>query len=134
MKIQFAAVLKDRHGKEITEPNIAAVEIGKPPQQKPITLGDLCCAALDAVYQDEMQEGLKPKLRRMEIIDRITEAEKTMAPLELLDADRDMIKERIAKRGYSVQWTISAVRLLDMDVGAPVEQLVYSERSYANPE
>jgi hypothetical protein len=121
MKIQFAATLKDRHGKEITEPNIAAVEIGKPPQQKPITLADICCASLDAVYQDEMQEGLKPKIRRMELIEKITEAEKTLLPLELLDVDRDMIKERIAKRGYSVTWTVAAARLLDADVGAPSE-------------
>jgi hypothetical protein len=121
MKIQFAAVIKDRHGREVSEPDQTKLEIGKAPVMKPITLADIACAALDAVFQDEAQEGIKPKLRRAELIDKITEAENSLLPLELLDADRDMIKERIAKRGYSVMLTVAALRLLDVDVGAQTE-------------
>ncbi len=114
MKIQFATRVKDRFGNDIQEPDMQKpTEIGQPPSMKSITLGDICCSVLDAVFQDEANEGLKPKLRRAELIAKITASEKSISPMEILDADREMIKERIGKRNYSVTMTASAVRLLD---------------------
>jgi hypothetical protein len=77
MKIQFAANLKDRHGPELTEPDVAKSVVGQPMATKTISLGDICCAVLDQVFQDEATEGLKPKLRRAELIDKITATEES---------------------------------------------------------
>jgi hypothetical protein len=113
MQIQFAAVPKDRLGEDFTEPDIARKVPGQTPAMKKITLGALCCAVLDMAFPDEQHEGLKPKLRRAELMDKITAAENAAAPLDLLDADVDMLKERLAKRNFPTGLTVAAVRLLE---------------------
>ena len=102
MKIQFAAVLKDRRGNDILDEDKTG-----------LTLATVCAVVLDTIYQDEANEGYKPKLRRSELIERITQAEKTLMPLDLLDSDIEMLKERIGKRNLSPQVTAQAIRLLD---------------------
>lgn len=116
MKIQFAATIKDRNGEALKEVDEAKSTVGKPPVMKVVTLGALVCAVLDTVFQDEANEGLKPKLRRAELVDKISEAEASVTPFELLDADREMIKERIGKRNYPPTLTAQAVRLLETPV------------------
>lgn len=118
MKNQFAAPIKDRFGQELKDVDLERSVPGQPPIMKPLTLGDICCNVLDMTFQDEANEGLKPKLRRGELMEKITQAERTLTPLELLDADRELLKERIGKRGFSTTLTVQAVRLLDTPVGA----------------
>lgn len=120
MKIQFAVVLKDRHGVDFTEPDPIKSTIGQPPVMKAISLGDICCAVLDVAFQDENTEGLKPKLRRAELLEKISAADKSLTPLELLDADIEMLKERIGKRNFPPSMTLAAVRLL-VPVPEPAE-------------
>lgn len=86
MRVKFSAVLKDRHGKEITE--------GSPAAPVKVTLGDMACATLDAP-----QAGDTPadKARNWELMCKITAAQKSTAPIELLDADVKMIEERLGK-------------------------------------
>lgn len=108
MRLQFATVLKDRHGEDFTE-----TDPKDKTKERPVTLGEVCVSVLDMVFQDESSEGLKPKLRRAELVDKITAAEKSATPLELLEADVDMIKERIGKRNFPPSLTAAAARLLD---------------------
>lgn len=112
MKIQFTSGLKDRLGQELKEVDPVKSTPGNT-VLKPVTLGELAVGVLDSVFQDEATEGLKPKLRRAELIDKITEAERTRIPLELLDADRDLIKDRLARRNYPTHMTVAAVKLMD---------------------
>lgn len=116
MKLQFAVTLKDRHGEDFTE-----TDPKDKTKDRAITLGEVCCSVLDFAFQDEAQEGLKPKLRRAEIIDKITVAEKAATPLELLDADVDMLKDRIGKRNFPASLTAAAARLLDAPKEASAE-------------
>jgi exoribonuclease II len=115
MKVSFDVILKDRRGTDFFEVDPVKSAPGQPPVTKPVTLGDVVVAVLDQVFQDEATEGVKPKLRRGELIDRVTAAEDKGEPLELLDADRDMLKERIAKRGMPVMLTVAALRALDAE-------------------
>lgn len=112
LPIQFAAPIKDRYGKTFQVQDHEMSEPGKPPAMRPITLGAACCSVLDVVFEGEANEGLRPKMRRVELIERIIEAENSSKPLDLLEADRDMLKERLAKH-YSPFFTVYAARLLD---------------------
>jgi hypothetical protein len=108
MKIQFGAILKDRHGKDMAELDTTT----QPPKVTFVTLGAVCCTVLDSAFQDEANEGTSPKMRRFEIMKRITEAEASLEPLELLDADVEMIKQRIGKRNFTVWMTGAAIAAL----------------------
>lgn len=111
MRIQFAAVIKDRNGEDVMDSVL----------KKPITLAAICCGVLDITFQDEANEGLKAKLRRAELMEKISEAEKTLQPLDLLDADREMLKERVAKRpDLSVSIVANVAKLLDAEVAKEV--------------
>jgi hypothetical protein len=89
VKIQFAVVLKNRLGEEIIEPAPGG-------GQKTVSLGDICSHVLDMSLQDDIPT-LTDKMRRWELIRKITEADKSLKPLELLDADIEMIKTRLGK-------------------------------------
>lgn len=106
MKIQFAIPLRDRFGKNIEQPILVP---GQEPALKSVTLGDLCCMVLDVQQQSD---DAKLKVRRWELIQAITEAEKTFAPLEVLESDVEMMKDRILKSNFNASVCGSAVALL----------------------
>jgi hypothetical protein len=106
MKIQFNQTFTTRAGVEYKDQGAT----------KGMTLGELSVAVLDLTFEDETKEGFKPKLRRAELGDKIAEAEKANQPLELLNADRDMLKERIGKRNFPSHLTAQLVKALDAGV------------------
>jgi hypothetical protein len=90
VKIDFSVVLKDWHGNNIEELDRA----GKP---RPVTLGDMCCDVLD-VHMQQDQGARKQILRRFDLIRAITNAKE---PLEVLDSDAQMIKDRLLSSARS---------------------------------
>jgi len=105
MKIQFGAILKDRRGKDMAE--LDATQ--QPPAVTKITLAAISFAALDLA---DPNEGLGPKLRRAEIMSKIAAAESSLEPLELLDADVALIKDRIGKCNFTTSLTAAAIDAL----------------------
>lgn len=105
MKIQFAEKIKTRFGDDLREPDMR-----NPGAFKTITLADICCAALDA----NLFEGDgKNKIRRWEMIQAITAAEREASLLELSESDVLMIKERLLQSAFSASITGCAIKLLE---------------------
>lgn len=104
MKIQFGNYLKNRLGDDLEEMD----QSGK---MKKISLGDICCAVLDQQIGGDDRDP-KDKLRRWDLIRAITQADHSLVPLEMLESDFEMLKERILKSGFSASVCGSAVSLL----------------------
>lgn len=104
MKIQFAVALKDRFGEPLREPDPRNL-----PQFRNVTLGDVCCAVLDMNLQGEEP---KEKVRRWELIREITKAEQSLQPLDMLESDVEMIRQRMFRSSFSATVCGGAVELL----------------------
>jgi hypothetical protein len=107
MKIQFAAFLKNRLGEDVQERDLT-----NPEKMKKISLADLCCALLDMQMPDDASDP-KGKVRRWELIQAITKAERDLAPLDLLDSDIEMLKDRFLKSAFSASVAGCAIKMLE---------------------
>lgn len=106
MRIQFAAPIKNRHGEDVMEQDVRH----DPPRLKKLSLGDICCAVLDATLTDDKDP--KDKVRRWDLIQAITKADHSLTPLEVLESDISMIKDRLFKSNLSASICGCAVKLL----------------------
>jgi hypothetical protein len=61
-----------------------------------LTLGEACIIALDAGLEIDAKEGLKPKLRRGAIIEKIITAQLNGGNIDLPSEDISLLKERVA--------------------------------------
>jgi hypothetical protein len=112
MKIQFAATLKDRHGEDITEPDRKDKS-----KERAITLSDVCCAVLDAVFEDEARgQDPKEKARKWKLMLAITEAEKSLSPLDLPSEDIALLKARLGKSAYPATVSGGAMEMLERGI------------------
>lgn len=116
MKLQFAAALKDRHGEDITEPD------PKNKGLKAITLGQVACAVLDAPFESDKNEGIKEKMRKWDLMRKITEAEADVSPLDLPQEDIVFLKERICKAPYPT--TLAGAAMVALETAVPSIALV----------
>ena len=115
-KVNFCQVLYDRKGEPFEErdPKLSTREN---PVMRPITLGTLGVNALEAVLEGDPKEKLTEKLRRWDLIRAITRSEEEFGPVELLDTDVVMLRERIGKMPWPVSFIGSAI-----DALKPVEE------------
>lgn len=81
--------------------------------ERKMTLADACADALDAFFQSDANEALKPKLHRGALIEQIRAAEKAVEPLALEGEDVGVIKERVGKHYMSAQFVLRVCRLID---------------------
>lgn len=112
MKLQFAVNLTDRHGHDITETD--PKEKGR---EKPVSLGQLCCAVLDAPFESDRNEGIKEKMRKWDLMKKITDAEKELSPLDLPIEDITFLKERICKAPYPT--TLAGAAMVALETAVP---------------
>jgi len=108
MRIQFGATIKNRLGEDLLE-----FDQRNPEKPRKVTLGDVCCMVLDQQMQED--KNPKDKMRRGDLIEQISEADESLVPLNLLESDREMIKDRILRSNLSASVSRYAVRLLDTE-------------------
>lgn len=114
MRIQFGAYIKNRFGEDFHEVD------PRTGQLKRISLGDVCCAVLDAQMSND--SDAKDKVRRWELIKAITKAEKELRPLEVLDSDLETIKDRLLKSSFSASVCGCAMQLLTAALELPEDE------------
>ena len=100
--INFAEVLKIR-GKSVPFPGIEGD--GR--------LGDACIIALDASMEKDRNEGLKPKLHRGNLIEKIEKSMQDISDIVVSAEDVAMLKSRVAEVYSNASLVTTVVRLID---------------------
>lgn len=99
--IQFATVLHDYKKRPVLQDNAE------------LTLGDLALVALDTAVNGADKEGLKPKLQRARLMDKIMDGLQNIQPIELTAEEIALIKDRIGQMVSSAYLARQVCLLID---------------------
>lgn len=112
--VLFNKVLVDWDGDNLREPDMKA-EV-QPNEQRPtrdLTLGTVCAAALNSMPQRDHHSNpnIEEMFKRAELIKKIKEAEKVKEEVKLSAEEIVLIKDNVARVGYS-PWVVMQVKNL----------------------